>query len=64
MKQQQIILRNDAGETITGTFNDIEKAAKWCAEYPEYGITLELDNDGNCWDTKEWQDALDSAFIK
>ena len=58
---QEITLKNEAGETIKREFTGMEQAARWCLDHPDYGITLELDNDGNSWDSAEWQAVLDAV---
>jgi hypothetical protein len=52
-------LKNESGETIEESFNDIEDAAKWCCEHPDYGIFLYPENNELEWDNKVWQDYLD-----
>jgi hypothetical protein len=55
-----IVLRNEAGETIEESFNDIEDAAQWCCKYPDYGIFLYPENDEEQeWNPRIWQDYLD-----
>jgi len=59
--EQLITLRNDAGETLTNYFTDMGEAAKWCAQYPDYGIILELNNTGKCWNSEAWELALSAV---
>lgn len=55
-----VILKNEAGLTAEKSFADMDDAAKWCLESPEYGITLYTEGDEEEWDGQEWQATLDN----
>lgn len=52
-------LRNESGDLIDRSFSSMEDAAKWCLEYPEYGITTFPEEGEEEWDRKEFQATLD-----
>lgn len=54
-----IILKNESGQTKEASFIDMDEAAIWCMEYPEYGITLYPENGEESWNDGEWQEVLD-----
>ena len=55
-------LCDESGKSLEQSFSNIEEAAKWCANYPEYGITLFPEGAEQEWDRKEWQATLDYYF--
>lgn len=58
----RLVLKTDNGESTENNFEFMEDAAKWCASYPEYGITLYPEPGEKEWDLREWQESLDCYF--
>ena len=54
-----IRLQSENGHTIEKSFNEIEEAAKYALQFPEYGVCLYPDNDNEELNLREFQEWLD-----
>lgn len=59
-----IQLRDEAGHTIEQSFarDDMDGAADFCMDHPEYGITYFPENGEHEWAMQDWQAMLDSKL--